>query len=332
MGRVIWLLPRIPKLRTLINWVKSRFSLRDRWLNRIINKWKPDIIHSLPLDTGGKPVRRIREHYLGNQWPKWVVTSWGSDIYLGIDAPKTRRNIKSILQYCDGFIADCNRDLKLAIDNNLESSKLALPNAVPGSGGLKLKEFSKLRVAYRKRNLIIVPKAFDRFFANRILPTLEALRLVEDSLEGYEIHLFMCSNAVETWVRQIPESLQHRIHCHDMVPQTVFFEMLGRARVMVSPSLSDGTPNVMLEAMAAGALPLMSPLESIQEWIEDGRNGLLANALYPTQIAAAIGRSLSDHDLFQSAQKINWEIISKRANRTNIRKQVLGYYRSLIAG
>jgi glycosyltransferase involved in cell wall biosynthesis len=106
--------------------------------------------------------------------------------------------------------------------------------------------------------------------------------------------------------------------------------MLGRARVMIATSLSDGTPNVMLEAMAAGALPLMSPLESIQEWIEDGRNGLLAPALHPDRIAAALRRALTDNELWHAAQQANRQIASQRANRECIRPQVLDYYRGLV--
>lgn len=92
---------------------------------------------------------------------------------------------------------------------------------------------------------------------------------------------------------------------------------------MIATSLSDGTPNVMLEAMAAGALPLMSPIDSIQEWIEDGRNGLLAPALYPDRIAVALGRALTDHELWDAARQVNWQIVSQRANRKRIRQQVL---------
>ena len=127
----------------------------------------------------------------------------------------------------------------------------------------------------------------------------------------------------------MPGWLQERVHCHDMLPQDELFAQMGQARVVIAPSLIDGTPNVMLEAMAAGALPILSPIDSIQEWITDGQNGLLAHALYPDQVAAAVRRGLLDDELFAKAQRLNWEIVCQRADRREVRQEVLEYYLNL---
>jgi glycosyltransferase involved in cell wall biosynthesis len=134
------------------------------------------------------------------------------------------------------------------------------------------------------------------------------------------------------WVRRMPQRLQSRVRVHASVPRSELLSKLKRARVLIAPSLSDGTPITMLEAMAAGALPLMSPLDSIQEWITDGHNGLLAPALYPDRIAAAVRRALTDDELHSCAQKANREIVAQRADREKLRPQILDYYRSLQSG
>jgi glycosyltransferase involved in cell wall biosynthesis len=139
----------------------------------------------------------------------------------------------------------------------------------------------------------------------------------------------MCSKNVAAYLRHMPDWLQQQVQCHAMLPQSELFTQMGRARVMIAPSLMDGTPNVMLEAMAAGALPIMSPIDSVQEWITDGENGLLAHALYPDQIAAAVQRGLLDDELFARAQRVNWEIVCQRADRLKVRQEVLEYYSNL---
>ncbi|MEX2400660.1 MAG: glycosyltransferase family 4 protein [Rhodothermales bacterium] len=319
-------------MATLFKWADDRFDLSVRWLRCVIRSWKPDVIHSLPLNVGGKLARLALESIPMEERPKWVASAWGSDLYLGVDAPDERENIEYILLHCDAFFADCRRDRQLAVDAGLDKRKLALADAVPGVGGLDLDLFSRIRSSARDRDVIIVPKAFDRPLATRVMPILEALRIADERLEGFEIHLLMCNEAAETWMRRMPESLRRKCRCHPMIPRPELLELMGRARLVVSPSLSDGTPNVMLEAMAAGALPVVSPIDSIQEWVEDGKNGLFARALYPNEIAEAVSRGIADDELFRTAAERNWEIVRRRADRARIREKVLTFYAELIQG
>jgi glycosyltransferase involved in cell wall biosynthesis len=184
-------------------------------------------------------------------------------------------------------------------------------------------------VGLADRKIILVPKGYENV-TNKTTPVLEALHSLGDELVGYEVHVMMSSPETETFLRQMPRWLQEKVHCHEMVPKERLLDLMRRARIMIAPSLSDGTPNTMLEAMAAGALPIMSPVESILEWIEDGENGLIAHALYPDRIAKAVKRGLRDDDLFYRALRRNRELVRTRANRAIIRTQVLEYYRSLV--
>jgi glycosyltransferase involved in cell wall biosynthesis len=330
-GQVFWLLPGATRIKPVSNWLDSRFNLTVRYLRRTINTWKPDIIHSLSMDKAGKLARLALQGISTENRPKWVVSSYGNDICLDLfDAGKSE-NIKSILAECDGFIADCERDRQLAVSAGLKPGKLALDRAVPGPGGLDLDGFARLRHALpAARRLILVPKAFEREHANRTLVILEAFRILgNEFLKDYDIHFNMCSGNVKAYLRQMPDWLQERVHCHGMLPQDELFAQMGQARVVIAPSLIDGTPNVMLEAMAAGALPILSPIDSIREWITDGENGLLAHALYPDQVAAAVRRALLDDELFEKAQRLNWEIVCQRADRRVVRREVLEYYQHL---
>jgi glycosyltransferase involved in cell wall biosynthesis len=327
-AKVYSLLPSRP-MRGLSSLLDQKYSITKNWLQWVIRTWKPDILHSMPLDVGGKLTAQALENLPRSIWPKWVASSWGSDIYLGLNDPQASRNIQYILANCDGFMADCKRDLNLAVQHGLDSQKLAADHALPGAGGLDLEHFAQLRVKHKIRDVILLPKAFEREHANRTLPALEALQMLNADLQSYEIHLTSTSQAVVAWLRQMPKVFQDRCHIHSFLPQQDLFELYARARIVLSPSLSDGTPNVMLEAMAAGALPIMSPIESIEEWITDGENGLLAHALYPDKIAQAVQRALADDMFFERAGRLNWEIVQQRADRQKVREKSLIYYRTL---
>ena len=89
-----------------------------------------------------------------------------------------------------------------------------------------------------------------------------------------------------------------------------------RAEVSVSITDQDGTPNSLLEAMAAGAIPVCGDLPSIREWIEPGRNGFLAAFNEPLAVADALRLALGLSDAERSAIKSeNGRVIAARAER-----------------
>ena len=69
------------------------------------------------------------------------------------------------------------------------------------------------------------------------------------------------------------------------------------ASIFALPSLSEGSPNVILEAMAAG-LPIASTnVGGVPEILEDGVTGLLVPAQDPPALAEALRRLLTSEDL-----------------------------------
>jgi len=90
------------------------------------------------------------------------------------------------------------------------------------------------------------------------------------------------------------------------------------ADVAVSVSESDGVSIALLEAMAAGAIPVVSDIEANREWIEDGVNGILV-AIDPSDIARGIERAAQlDADAVAAR---NRELVAARADRnTNLRR------------
>jgi glycosyltransferase involved in cell wall biosynthesis len=328
--KIISLLPNRPApVLSIAQWLDRRFYLTARYLRWIILKWKPDVIHSLRLYPEAWMSCQVLQYVPRNRRPKWIVSSWGSDIDVFADEPERRTQLEMMMRDCDGFLADCRRDINKALAAGLSESKVALKDPVPVTGGLCLDDFQDARSNHRNRNLILLPKAYEAPF-NKTVLILEALGLVGNALEGYEVHLLMCDHEVRMWLNRMPEALRRLLHPHPTLPHEESLKLVKRSRVLVAPSLADGTPNVMLEAMASGALPLMSPIDSIKEWIEDGRNGLLAPALRADRIAEALLRALRDDELLERAQRINWDLVGRRADRDIIREQVLDYYQSLI--
>jgi len=98
---------------------------------------------------------------------------------------------------------------------------------------------------------------------------------------------------------EFPEGLRGRIH---IVPPGTEAELATRmlaSAVYLIPSLFEGTPQTMLEAMATGMPAVATDTCGMKDVIRDGTNGLLVPVRNPTALAAAVARLLTDPPLRQ---------------------------------
>ena len=71
-------------------------------------------------------------------------------------------------------------------------------------------------------------------------------------------------------------------------------ERFARADLFVLPSLAEGIPVVLMEAMASGVPCVTTPVNGIPELVEDGRTGLLARPGDVDDLARALSRLAGD--------------------------------------
>lgn len=75
------------------------------------------------------------------------------------------------------------------------------------------------------------------------------------------------------------------------------FRQLDRSDILVLPSLSEGTPRVLIEARARSLPVVATNVGGIPSSVVDGEDGLLVPPRDPTALAAAISRIIRDGDL-----------------------------------
>jgi glycosyltransferase involved in cell wall biosynthesis len=92
-------------------------------------------------------------------------------------------------------------------------------------------------------------------------------------------------------------------------------DALSEAQVYVSVPDSDSFALSTMEAMAVGALPLVSDLPS-QTWIEHGENGLRVPPRDPDALAEALLRALREHELRFRAIAVNRVRVQMEGNLT----------------
>ena len=96
-------------------------------------------------------------------------------------------------------------------------------------------------------------------------------------------------------VRRVAElGISDRVHFAGSVGQDSIRSHYHRADIFCLPSLGEGIPVVLMEAMATG-LPVVAPrIMGIPELVEDGVSGLLVAPGRPEELATAIEKLASD--------------------------------------
>jgi glycosyltransferase involved in cell wall biosynthesis len=80
-------------------------------------------------------------------------------------------------------------------------------------------------------------------------------------------------------------------------PNSEVFELMSQAAIFALPSRCEGSPVVILEAMAAGLPVVASRVGGIPELVRDGENGFLIPVEDTALLEARLRQLLSDGDL-----------------------------------
>jgi glycosyltransferase involved in cell wall biosynthesis len=145
------------------------------------------------------------------------------------------------------------------------------------------------------------------------------------------VYLLSMNAEARSYYWTLPEHIRLACVPNERISRQDVLELTTRARVMLAPSLVDGVPNSMYEAMAAGAVPIVSPLETIRTVVEDERNVLFARNLYPDEIATALTRAMTDDALVDRMAQGNLDLVKRIANRRLIQPRVIRFYEELAA-
>ncbi len=287
----------------------------------ILSDLQPDMVHALRIPFEGM---------LASLTPKDIpllVSIWGNDLTLHArTSPFMASHTRKALRRADGLLADAYRDERLAKQWGLREDAPTL--VVPGNGGLDLKRVKEVTKGKElpfdlpaDRPLVINPRGFrpgsvhqDTFF--RSIPLV---------LEKVPQAFFICTAMqgqpeAEKWVEKL--GIQDHVLLLPYLPQGQLWQVYSQSKVYVSLSSHDGTPNTFLEALACGCFPVVGDIESLREWLRDGKNGLLVDPMDPHQAADAVIQALTDEALLASARQKNFAMIKQRVDVDLVGHQV----------
>ena len=312
---------------------QSKASTAEAWLEQVISEWQPDIIHTIGFfdGQGGEFYYETIQRHQVNISGQWVLQlAGGSDLSPRWLNPEVLSRLKDILLKCDQILVDNVANIHYLKNLEVPSHKIAAINPVPGGGGLDVDKLLPMwKEVPSKRRSILIPKMYESLWSKG-MPILEAIQIAWNKIRPCEINILASSQDIKLWYWTLPEDLRKSVRILGSIPKSRVLEIMCKSRVVLAPSLVDGIPNVLFEAMATGAFPIVSPLETIRTVVNNEENVLFARNLYPTEIADALIRILTDDQLVDSAAQTNLTLVRKLANRKTIERKVIRYYENLV--
>ena len=294
-GLAVERLPRAPLPGFL------RYPLALPALRAALDRYRPDLVdaHFVPnygllgALSGRRPL---------------AVTAWGSDLLVtGGPDPLRRARARFVLRRADLVLADAE---------NLAAAARALGAApervrmVPW--GADLERFAP--AAEREAGLLVSARMHEPVYdvatiLRGVAPVLERhphARLVVAGDGGLRAEL------EREAARRLPPG---RWRFAGRLALGALAALLARADVYLSASLSDSTSVSLLEAMAAGAVPVVSDIAGNREWVADGAGARLFACGDAAGLTRAVEAVLADAGWAAAARARNRGVVEERADR-----------------
>jgi glycosyltransferase involved in cell wall biosynthesis len=91
-------------------------------------------------------------------------------------------------------------------------------------------------------------------------------------------------------------------------------KILGKNHIYISLAPSDGVSASLLEAMAAGLIPIVYDNEANRYWIKNNKNGIMLNNIHPEYIAEKVNKAISMLNHITQIADYNYNLVKKKAD------------------
>jgi hypothetical protein len=303
------------------------FRYAPRALAEVIRWFKPDVVHTLEVQHAGYLALAARE-LLGDRFPAWAVSIWGSDLYFFGRLSAHAEKVRSVMSACDYCQTECRRDARLAREFGFVGKGSWV---LPGAGGFDIERAPLLRQdgPTSARRLLML-KGYQGW-SGRALVGLRAIELCADVLQGYRVAVYSSTPEVQIAAELTSGATGVPIDIVPRSPHEDIMRLHGRARASIGLSISDGIPSATLEAMLMGSFPIQSNTSCIDEMLQDGKTGMFVHPEDPEAVARAIRRAVTDDALVDRAAEANGRLVAERLDQSKVRPRVVAMYESIFA-
>lgn len=293
---------------------KLGYFARMRAARRTIRSIGPDVLHAHWLTSYGLLALAVDRRAL-----PLVVTAHGDDVLIAPRHPALRRIVQRVLRAAQ-LITVPGEPMREAV------VELLAPQSPPAAGIATFQygvETARLAAAGRRARQAAAteaPSGALRIVSARALLELYRIDVLLDAVallasDGDDVRCDLLGDGPEReWLEARARTLGIDDRCtfHGAVGPAVVERLVGASDVYVSVSESDGVSLALLEALALGAVPVLSDIPANRPWVNDGATGVLVD-IDPAELADGIRRAaLLDRERLAAD---NLSVVAERADR-----------------
>lgn len=304
------------------------FRVIDR-LRQVISERKPDIVqthgvksHFLMRLVGLKDSTKWVAFHHGYTWPNFKMSAYNQ-----LDRWSLRKP-SAIVTVCSAF------GTELARIGVAPTRITVLPNSIQGEPDWTVGEVQAIRGDLRIGVNEKVVLTIGRLSAEKAHgDLLLALKRMRETLPSVEFRLIIVGDGPERAALKHMATdlgLDERVSFTGYKPRPGPYLQL--ADVFVLPSHSEGSPNVLLEAMASSAPVVATRVGGVPDMIRDAITGVLVPARNPDALCSAVTQMLSDRELAAALAIRAKADVSDRFTIDNYRERLLNVYDRLLLG
>lgn len=331
---------RFHDLTRLTNRRKFRFVVWTWTLRRLLGELRPDVLHAHQVTNAG---------WLGtgSGYHPFLVTSWGSDLLVGAQRSALSRRIAQAVLHRADYVT-CVSEPLAAVARTLgtPASKVEVvhwgvdteifnPSGAHWGLDTAPAEPTQPTASAPRPPLVLSIRALRPIYnplviAQAIPRVLAARPDARFAIRTYSVDAALLAE----FQRMVADAhAEHAVqYIGDLPNDAAIAELYRQAAVVVSVPSSDGTPQSVLEALACGAVPVLSDLPSLHAWVKPEVSGLYAPVADAEATAAAILRLLNDDALRGQMQAAGAQVIQKRADSRLWMQRYEQIYAQLAAG
>ena len=215
----------------------------------------------------------------------------------------------------------------------VETFKLDEQKAVTIPNGIDLRRYEIPTYNFKEKNSL--KRKFMILYVGQLIkmkgiPYLfQAIKILKT--KGLDCDLVLVSYNPKEDVLTEARSLgiEENVRMFKKLPEDDLISAYKSCDVFVLPSLSEGLPTVLLEAMAAKKPVVSTNVSGVPYLLKDGKNGLMVNPRDPEALADRIERLLTDSKLYHEIAENGYQTVLQKYSWDKVTDMIVEQYKSV---